>query len=365
MGNRAGNSAGGAQFEGFKGIEKDLEERKFVPVYLLYGEEALMRDEVASALVDAILDGDMDSSMRDFNLTTFDAAETPPDTIAGAIVSLPIFAPKRVLVIRNVDSLRADAEARVADAILQMPATNVVILLAEKNDERRRIFKVVAQVGRAVEFRRLYPGEAQDWVIKRAGRMGLNLDARAASYLTGAVGVDLRRLETELEKIRTYVGGSSNTRVSENDVRTLVGKSLEEDIFSLLDAIGNRDLGAALAYLEDIIRRGEPAARVITMIAWQLRGILQARLLKDTKMPLSKLSSELGRAPFAVRKCLAQANRFSPGELRTALMLCHEADLQVKTGTPSEKLVLERLVLSLCKTGRRSRALHTRPQLSR
>ncbi|NPV52762.1 MAG: DNA polymerase III subunit delta [Firmicutes bacterium] len=353
-GSRAEKSAGGVQSAGFKDIEKDLRERRFVPVYLLYGEETLMRDEVASALVDAILDGEMDPSTRDFNLTTFDAAETPADTITGAIVSLPIFAPKRVIVVKNLDALKVEAEARIADAIFQMPGTNVVILVAEKNDGRRRIFNVVTRVGRAVEFKRLYPRDAQDWVIKKAGRMGLTLDARAALYLVSAVGVDLRRLETELEKIRTYLGDVEGARVSENDIAELVGKSLEEDIFALLDAVGNRNLDAALDCLNSITRRGEPAIRVITMVAWQLRGILQARLLRDAKMPMNKIISELGRAPFAVRKCLAQAERFSPADLRTALTLCHGADLEVKTGTLSERLVLERLILNLCRTGRRS-----------
>ena len=63
----------------FEGLKSQLASRKYAPVYLLHGEEGYYIDELLSMFENIIPEAD-----RDFNLYTFYAPETGPDTIMDA-----------------------------------------------------------------------------------------------------------------------------------------------------------------------------------------------------------------------------------------------------------------------------------------
>ena len=109
-------------------------------------------------------------------------------------------------------------------------AAEVVVFAAEKPWEAAR-----NAAARAVDF---------------AQELGLSFAPGAADRFAAVVGPDARSLRSELEKMRDYLGAEAR-EVTAADVEAISspGVGVEPLPWDVTDAIGRRDLGAALAAL--------------------------------------------------------------------------------------------------------------------
>ena len=82
------------------------------PAYLLAGEEPLLRDDALHALEAAVLEGGAD----DFNLDRFSGADVTPARLVDSVRTLPVMAPRRLVVLRDPEARRG-AAAQLGEAI--------------------------------------------------------------------------------------------------------------------------------------------------------------------------------------------------------------------------------------------------------
>src|SRR4051812_7553719 len=74
------------------------------PVYLLHGDEDVLKDEAIRALVHATV-GPPGAGSRDFNFDTRSAPDLTPESLNALVNTLPMFAERRVVVLRYVEQL--------------------------------------------------------------------------------------------------------------------------------------------------------------------------------------------------------------------------------------------------------------------
>src|ERR1043166_3359861 len=74
--------------------------RTFDPVYLLYGDEDVLKEEAFPALVDAAV-----GSSRHFNLDLRFAADLTPESFNALVNTPPMLADRRAVVIRGLEQL--------------------------------------------------------------------------------------------------------------------------------------------------------------------------------------------------------------------------------------------------------------------
>ncbi|MEW6226687.1 MAG: DNA polymerase III subunit delta [Bacillota bacterium] len=327
-------------------IASDKRTKKFKPVYLLYGDEEYLRDAAAKEIVDACLDQDD----RDFNYTVFRAAETQVSTIATAILSPPAFGARRVVVVRGFGDLSADDQMALAAAIQRMPETSLVILLAKTVDEKTEAYKSISKVGRAVRYRRLFASEATEWLARHARSSGIEIDRGAREYLVRILGTNLAALAGAIQKACDYAGtgGGTPKRLTLEDVKAVISGEPELGIFDLVDAIGERDAPKAVAAMRRLASFGEVPARILAMIARQVRLILQAKALQEQGMNLPRIAAAMRLQDYMVRRYLSQARNFRYDDLEDAFAAMLKTDIELKTSGAPDHILLERLILRLC-----------------
>ena len=106
------------------------------PVYLVVGEERLLRDEVIAALREASLG----NGIAAFNEDKFTAGEAGADKILGAARTVPMMAPRRFVLVRGADRWdsgggdeEADTPKTDGSPLDRLAATaNVAIHLADR-----------------------------------------------------------------------------------------------------------------------------------------------------------------------------------------------------------------------------------------
>ena len=207
--------------------------------------------------------------------------------------------------------------------------------------------KTLASVAEMVVFAAGKPWEAARnavvRVIDMAGEVGLKFAPGVAEKFVSVVGADSRSLMSELGKMRDYLGGESS-EITAADVESVTspGFGVEAEVWDVTDAIGRRDLAAALAALRKFeLENG---------FAVFMTGIIEKffRQLIDVKNGRTD-----GMAPFAVRKNEGFLRNWSPAELRAARARFLMLREKVVSGTTSGDILVVSTLVRVMRRPRR------------
>ncbi len=314
------------------------------PVVLLVGPEETLRDAALAELRGAALGG----GPRDFNEDRFDFAAGGVDgaQITDAARTLPLLARQRLVRVRGLDDRRAQSfMERLLPEYLERPSsTTCLVLEAEKVDRRLRWTKRVAEIGEIRECSGpKRPAEARDWVEARLRAQGRRAARGAAAALVEQVGLDLDRLAQEIDKACLYAG--ERTEVDAEDFAAVGSGVRPLALYELTDALGRRDLVAALRRLAGLLEQGEPPLVILAALANHFRRLVRARDCEPLES--AEIARRLSIHPFAAEKLAEQVRRFDAPRLRVCLAAAREADHALKGGAPlAPRIALERLLLA-------------------
>lgn len=336
------------------------------PVYLFFGEEGYLREQAVNRLVEYCLrDGG-----SDFNIDLIDGETARPGDIAASAETLPLFTDKRLVVVKNPPFFKAarkagreapeeteDVPAAGGEKVLlnylkdPLASTILVFNTGEPVDKRKRIFKAVKEAGKAVDFTFLGRADLARWLRQKAGKAGRKFDGGAMDAMLDAVGPSLQKLNVEFDKLVNYTAQSGV--ITAEDVRRLCPQGLEENIFAIVDAVGNRRCGEALSGIKDMLAAKEPPLKILTMISRQFRLLLQVHDLSGRGCPPREIASRLKIHPYVAQKLAAQCKNYSMESLVRAFQDLLEVDVAVKTGGREFYPAVEHFILKLSAGERR------------
>ena len=318
-------------------LREELAGGRVRPAYLLAGEEALFRDQSLAAIRAAAL-GD---AANDFDFERLDGERAGAVQLDGALRALPVLAPRRLVVLREPEGRRGKSDALVealAGAVRELAAQSqtVLVVLAAKVDKRSGWVRAFAEPAAFVVCDPPKAGRAvAAFASAEARRLGIALGPGAAEALADAVGPQLLRLVSELEKASLFAGPGE--RVTRAHVHEAVAAVADEKIWDLTDATFDGHGGKALAALAGLLESGVPAPVLLGSLASHLRKLARARA-----------GEAVAGHPMAVRRIEAQAQRRPLGRWLAGLRAAEQADERLKgLGSLPAERVLEQLVLSL------------------
>lgn len=263
-----------------------------------------------------------------------------------------------------------------------VPPGSVLIFTAAAVDQRKRVFKAVAEAGVVVELslERERSGALSAESVDRLVRQSLEgagkrLAPAARRLLERRAGSDGAMFASELEKLRLYVG--DRQEIGEEDVREGVRDLGESWIFDFTKAIAQRQAGPALTLLRGLFAQGEHPLRLLSVVAREIRLLLLARDCLSTTLAgqwnprlqypafqqklLPLISEEQREAfgkihPYVLFLCLQNASRFGTAVLQRAMLRLQELDIKMKSSPADPRILLEGFVLNLCVTEGPARA---------
>jgi DNA polymerase-3 subunit delta len=339
---------------GFESAYRTVRQGEVSPVYYLTGDADVLKDELVAGIVEAALE----PTARDFNLDVRSAGEVDAPVLQTLVDTLPVLAPRRVVVIRNLEQWRKNA--RVWDALrtyLTRPAPSTVLVLVHGAGEPADAG--LCRAALHVEVGQPAPAVLRRWVDQRAERVGVRLEPQALEHLLRAVGPDLAHLAAELDKLAAAAG--SEAPVSVEQVARLVGVNRGQTVEDWLEAVIARDLPRALALTDAVLpQAGVSAVRMVTALGAELVGLRMARALADGGLSGGRLEravfDQLRRSRPAggrnweqmARAWAAAAGGWSAVDLDAAIRAAYQADLTLKSTTVSDdRATLRTLLLSL------------------
>lgn len=333
------------------------------PVYLLYGGEPFLEQEILAALQERLVR----PGTAAFNHHVLDPGPDQVRQAVGVAQTLPFMGEYRLVVLRDCPCFatrrgaqeepppegepeQTGGQAEALLSYLQRPSPFTCLVLqspARELDRRRKLTLQIMAVGAAVECRPLREAEAVAWVQVRARtRAGKNMGQDACQLLVEKVGTDLYALASELEKLALFAGAGPEITLAMVD-QAVAGTS-QAQIFDLTDALAAGRVGAALDHLHAMLGHGDHPLRLLGAIASHYRRLMEAGALIRQGLSAQQVAQARGQKPFYWEKLMKQARRYRREQLLAALGRLLEADLALKGGSQTEEsLILEMLLVDL------------------
>ena len=329
-------------------------------VYLLYGDEDVLKDEAVRALLDSAVGAD-----RDFNLDVRYAPDLTPESFHALVNTLPMLAERRAVVVRGVEQL-GKRKTKLRDELLRYLAapnpTTVLVLVVAAGEEPDA---EVVRASTAVALEPLPAERVPRWIQHYAATLGLTLAPDAAELLLGAVGNDLSTLARELEKLASLTAGTGRPIAAE-DVTSLVGVRRGETLYDLVHAALERRVACAAQLVEPVLEQaGMSGVKILSLLGTHLVGTAVARAERDrggagtnvARLPDTVFRQLLAARPYGLRGYKEEAAHWSrwsglwtAAELSQALRAALAADNALKTATVSDdRGIMTQLVLGFAK----------------
>jgi len=302
------------------------------------------------------------SAFGSMNVSRLDGAAVTRAEIACELNMLPLDLSRRLVVLDNALECARGKDGRewLTQVLNCMPAsTQVVLIIAdtkrytgghlqwESVGEEHWLRRALRDSRRETAWlEMLLPSvrEMPNWIMREAAAQGVPFEGSAAVELANLIGVDVFQARQEIGKARSYVG--PNETVTRQVVRLLCSQTREEDIFALVDAVGERDGRRALGLLNALLA-DQPVQYIFSMVARQVRLLLMAKEISAEGGGEGELTTASGVHPFVARKLLDQCRRFSVAELMGIYHQLDDLDEASKTGKASLDVGLETLVAQL------------------
>lgn len=323
-------------------VRKQIAQGKTDPVYLIVGD-----DEAEMSRLAADLGAVVEDELRAFNTERLYANEKgcTPAAIVQAAQTLPMMADRRVVTVLRAERIlkpkrrgkdiepaadegdepAADSDALEAYVRKPEPQTMLVLVAADV-DRTRRLYKTIQKHATIVECWGLRPGkdarvdlrqvarDAEQMVRKAVTDAGQQIDAAAARLVAARAGTDISRLRGDVERLLLFTAGKKTIELK--DVQEVVSAETSQDDWAVTSAIQRGDAADALRQLGMSMDGGAVPFMVLGQLGWFVREKLAV--------------ADPRRVPKAVDALL-------------------RTDLDLKTSGGDARILLERLVMELCR----------------
>jgi DNA polymerase-3 subunit delta len=330
-----------------------IKKQKLSSLYLLYGTETFLLNETYERIVRTVLS----EEERDFNLSVYDCEETPIEAAIEDAETLPFFGEKRIVLIKNPYFLTAEKgkekiehNVKKLEAYITSPSPFSIVIfvgLYEKLDERKKITKLLMNEAEVFVAAPLNEKELRQWIDERVFTNGVTIAEEAKETLLQLAGTNLMSLANELDKLSLFVGKGGT--IEKETVEMLVSRTLEQNVFVLVEKVIQRNTSEALRVFYDLLENSEEPIKILSLLANQFRLLYQVKWLAAKGYGQQHIASLLKVHPFRVKLAMGQAALFSETELMHIISDIAEADYQMKSGIMDKRLIIELLFIKWSK----------------
>ena len=309
------------------------------------------------------------------SMVSIDGAKTTSDELSTLYRPVSLFSKRRFITLSNIMNNKQAEILEELGEFLQKEKNNENILViyepnfVEKkiagknlimkpgadnktlplNKIEKKLFDYLVK-SQFVQFFDVLSGrEMTNFLETRAKKNGVRISSSTLQLLLGLIGTDLWSLSQEIDKLSAYVLSTAKEEavITDEMVKEMVSQSLIDGIFSLTDALGNRQAGLAVKLFNDQIIGGAHPHYLLTMMLWQFKTLASVRQGLDSGKTSKELAKSLGLHPYVLEKSINQVRKFNLVSLENAINRLVDLDYKSKTGQGKLEELLPVVLVSL------------------
>ncbi len=327
-----------------------LSQQPVQPVYTLVGTEAYL----ARAFVDRLAE----TVAANCEVHRFWLDEAGLEAALLDLQSLSLFGDKALTVLEQATSLSSDSKTKIdlsaLEAYLAQPAadrTLVIIVPAEKMDERRKVAKLLKK----------YPvvncnTPADAAAVQLLEQMARDLALRPEPGAFAEVWRRSRSITAaanELVKLKSYIEEQGIMTVA--DVQELITPAPEDNVFAWIDGVMHGRLQQAVGAVADLEHAGYDTFSLFALLQRQLRLLWYAKVGSSRGMSPPDIAKTAGAHPYAVKVALGQVRSLSLQQIERLIVTVADAEFEVKSGRMDPDHALTWVLVACSQSTRRGK----------
>lgn len=222
---------------------------------------------------------------------------------------------------------------------INQDANLILIVHSEKLDTRKKITKLIKKVGIVKE---LNENVKRTNIVKQKLK-DYNIEDKTIDLFLNRVGTNPLIIQNEIDKIKIYKNKDKN--ITDEDILNLTVKTVEIDIFKLIDYIVKKDKEKAIELYYEMLKMNEEPIKIIVILANQFRIMYQSKELFKKGYSEKDIAETLKIHPYRVKLALQNGRNYTAKTLLKYLNNLADIDIGIKTGKLNKDLALELFIL--------------------
>ena len=317
----------------FFSLKKEIESKKFRPIYVLQGDEPYYIDQLQELIINNALTEDE----KDFNLTVCYGLDVEMRNVIAACKQYPAMSQYQVVVLREAQNVgksgnKHQAEMNMLQFYAQKPLESTILVICYKggtikeNDFTKEFKKTTGVVFTSNKIRDY---ETPRVVRDYCKECNVAIDEKSISMLSEHIGSDLSRLFAELDKLRILT--DDKRAITPDLIQNNIGYSKEYNIFELEDALVNRNQLKAYRIVDYFQKnpKNNPLIPVVASLFNFFSNILLIQTAAD-KSEAGLMEQTNIRSAYRVRKLKEASMQFSKVSCVNIISYIRECDVKSK-----------------------------------
>ena len=314
-------------------------------IYLIYGDEEFLIDKEIKNIINKF-NSSMENVAR-YNLDESNVREAIEDAC-----TISMFETNKIVICEKCNFLTGENKKEInhdIDSLIKYinnPFSDSVLIFVVRNpklDERKKVVKELKKCSKVIECKTIENYNLNNYISNYFKTNNYEISQSDVKLIIDKVKYDLANIISECDKLMMYK--DENKKITTKDIEDVVIDNIEDNIFSLTNAIMDKDKKKVINIYNDLLLMGEEPIKLIVMIANQFRLILQVKLMVKNGYKERDMAGEIGEHPYRVK--LASNARFTVKELITYIKKLQKLDYDIKSGNIDKNFGLEFFLLNI------------------
>ncbi len=309
--------------------------------YFIYGNEGYLLKQELRKIIKS------DDSTDHLSVVYYDgmAADFDIERIIEDANMISLFGDSKVVVVNNPSflfnvTLSDDQVDRLSAYLHDSSDFTTLIFYVELTeqetiDQRRKIFKLLAKECQTIKVNALTPEAFENLVMKDLKMHKVVIDQDGFKELIARLPNSIANWKTELDKLILY-----NSRLGKTEIQRLIARSLDDNVFIMVNAVVKRNLKLAIDAWRDLAIMKHDPIELVAILAAQFRFMYQCSVLArkyDNQQIADMLNAKIARVNITLGNC-----RFtSPTRILGLLAELSKLDQNIKGGIIEKQLGFE------------------------
>ncbi|GEM_PF-2993886 len=326
-------------------LKKDIGYKTIKNAYVFVGPEAFLKRSVIDELVASFVP----QELVQLNVSIIEN-DINTKTIIDMCETLPFAADKRIVIIKDINFIKDDAEGLKALATYMNQISNMCCLIIIASEVLKQ-YTSIAKNACKVEFNQLSDNMLLNWMTEFAKKENVTLKKDSANLLLQYCLSDMTAIKNELDKLIIY-SKDKNSVIDKDDVEQIATKSIQYNVFKMIDFFEQEKFDEAYEMYEAIKQEGGQTFALLGAIAARFRNVYYAKALIEKGVRGDALNKELKLNYYAAQSAIKATKVYSITQLNYIFELLNETDYSIKNGGAKEAEAIDNMLVHLFNKGK-------------
>ena len=313
-------------------------------ITIFFGEENLSIKKRINRIIHEVKSDDLNTILYDLEVDSL-------DKMLDDCYTIPFMADVKCVICKNpvfITNKYKESLKELEKYLQKIPEYTYLLINAGtyKLDESNEVINLLKKKSEIVYVKKPTDIEMNGWLKMQCNFSGVDINSEAIKeFFTLVSNTDLSKCKCEVEKLINYVGKGNVIKAS--DVRNLVVRNLETDVFKLTGAIFDKNRKKAYEIYLDLISLKYDIVNLINLIATSLKNTYLVKELINQKLTQDMISEKLKLKQGYVYNLINQSKKLTMQEVKKQIVDLALVDFDIKSGKQKPKDAFENYLLKI------------------